>query len=201
MFTRFLCAALLCGSAASAEVVTYKATFQEIIWGSGNVPEDFLGHMSLTWTFDTDAPERDRLTSASLRAFKGGDQPLGNFEPFCDGIVDPTPYNAMCVDAVVEDIGPAGALGDTYLFDGAFGSFGTFSDPPTAEELSEAGVFLGGTIFITFKGPVDFDSDVFLAGSRWVTTAPVPLPASAWLLLAGLGGLAAFRCRRKPGSA
>lgn len=74
------------------------------------------------------------------------------------------------------------------------------------------GVFSGG--FVTWNGPgtIDFDDGsqvVFTlesaavigkgattsTGVEFVSTTPIPLPAAGWLLLAGVGGLAAAKRR------
>lgn len=52
------------------------------------------------------------------------------------------------------------------------------------------------TGFITFTGPFNKDGSSYAAQFKLVDTAPIPLPAAAWMLLAGLGGLFVVGRRR-----
>lgn len=74
-----------------------------------------------------------------------------------------------------------------------------------ATDFADVDLFLGETVHLIFELPSDFD---FLDESVRLTYAyaaelrpvspvnPIPLPASAFLLLGGLGGLAMFRRKR-----
>ena len=82
-----------------------------------------------------------------------------------------------------------------YLGDNDVGSFTSTADVPRAT----AGGASAGSVFVAFTG--EYDAVHFDSGNsnafEFSNVSTVPLPASAFLLMAGLGGLAAMRRRKK----
>lgn len=61
--------------------------------------------------------------------------------------------------------------------------------------IAYSALFNGGTSVLTFFGDFTGDSDNDDLAVR-IDVAPIPLPAAAWMLLGGLGGLALVRRKR-----
>ncbi|NRB36777.1 MAG: VPLPA-CTERM sorting domain-containing protein, partial [Rhodobacteraceae bacterium] len=82
-----------------------------------------------------------------------------------------------------------------YLAGSGVGSFTSTTDVPRAT----FGGASAGSVFVAFTG--EYDAVKFDSGSsnafEFSNVSTVPLPASAFLLMAGLGGLAAMRRRKK----
>ncbi len=77
--------------------------------------------------------------------------------------------------------------GDNYqlFFDGV--SQGTFN----------SNSYVGSTLLTSFAVEATQQNDNFRVRSITYTPAPVPLPAAGWMLLAGIGGIAAMKRRKK----
>lgn len=92
-----------------------------------------------------------------------------------------------CADRVQATLNNATA--QTFTVDGveytinldSFGGFGTEGGLPT---------------FWTVEGQSN-TADLMMSYSTYIPPAPIPLPATAWMLLAGIGGLAAYRRRQR----
>lgn len=77
---------------------------------------------------------------------------------------------------------------------------GTFAISGTASVLAKANTFLAAaSIFagVPAYNLTFLESTSVPVRQNLVTVSPVPLPAAGWLLIAGLGGLAALRRKRK----
>lgn len=77
---------------------------------------------------------------------------------------------------------------------------GTFAASGTAAVVAKADAFLAAAS--AFAGPNTYnltflESTDRLIRQNLITVSPVPLPAAGWLLIVGLGGLAALRRKRK----
>lgn len=116
---------------------------------------------------------------------------------------------------VFRNSGPASNFGDTFSFDFgpglipfAFETLGNGGatvanngvvDPSDTElEIAYSEIFNGGRSINVFFGDsgAGVDGDLDDLGIR-IDVAPIPLPAAGWLMIAGLGGLAALRRKRK----
>lgn len=92
--------------------------------------------------------------------------------------------------------GPVTACPDLVTFLGAVSLFGDTIEVDGENVVLGLEGFAAGTSFLTAEGQ---RNDSVLRASftaNPITVDPVPLPAAGWMLLAGLGGLAAMRRRK-----
>lgn len=61
---------------------------------------------------------------------------------------------------------------------------------------STSSALLGSMSFFNYEGTGVTADWVALSASRTVETAPIPLPAAAWLLVGGIGALGALKRRK-----
>ena len=113
-------------------------------------------------------------------------------------------FNSMGLNETTSVVGtPSGEFSEV-TFDRIAGDLilfgGSLYDVEVSQSLTGVGQtnFLGTQTF-AFDGPVDFTSrsGVFLTATSGPDVAPVPLPAGAWFLLAGLAGIASLKRWKK----
>lgn len=96
--------------------------------------------------------------------------------------------------------GPATACPDLVTFLGAVSLFGDTIEVNGEQVVLGLVGFTAGTTFLTAEG---LRNDAVLRASFTTDPilAPVPLPAAGWMLIAGVGGLAAMRRRKDKAAA
>lgn len=108
------------------------------------------------------------------------------------------------VDAATVTVAP-GLLNFAFCSDGTFGAtLGCIANGEPSVIPPATGFSFGlafddtGRAFLLFgDGAGDADLSDMIVEITGATFAPVPLPAAAWMLLAGVGGLAAMKRRKK----
>jgi hypothetical protein len=61
--------------------------------------------------------------------------------------------------------------------------------PAVGNLAGNAAAYSGGDLFLNLGGPIDYTTAYGYSMAFQTNMTPVPLPAAAWLLLSGLGGL------------
>lgn len=183
----------LCGSAQAA-IVTYDLTFHDqfgAVVGSGVMTFDPVVKEDI-W-LDTEGGTANGFPSGFGRCQPG--------DPFCENLVTWTPVNVLFDIYHLQGLGG----GDSYL-EGGIGrvskhEIGLIPDVWEVFNDNRGSVFL---IYLTnglpsgwfadefcFIDPVD--CSVYDFGGIDATLREVPLPAAAWLFLAGISGLGLYR--------
>lgn len=190
---KFLAVLLLSvfATSSAAEVIRYKANFGPVSWRQYDgvadesydidAPAFYKGYLSVEWAMDTSDP---------------GPQ-LIDFVAFVKGI---GANSAFIFSNDLAYVGQWDSGGFDYgeLYEGWFGPNEEPSQKnPSAEELRRIGMSFGGVVW--GEGGYELGSNFFTFGaeSKWVTTAPVPLPAGFPLLLGALGTLAVWSRKRR----
>ncbi|WP_425098264.1 VPLPA-CTERM sorting domain-containing protein [Tropicibacter sp. S64] len=218
------CAALLASPAIAATITAFDASGNPLagIVGSVDITESLFGTVG-TYNVTNNITGAGRADLHGFGVSNVNTTPwVGTVgDTFgCANAVGNPDYSNICYDAVVVDASnwatafPEVFSGLTLSFQDVFGDFASVVGTDNVFNYyyhSDGSLGAGGSIdnFFGFEGFAVASSIIgafeygggnfgyFTAGVAGPGGPEVPLPAAGWMLLAGLGGLAAMRRRRK----
>jgi hypothetical protein len=188
--TLTLAGAVVAGSAAVSSAATTVVDFDDLV-GGGIVADGYGGiNWGGEWSY-YDSPQFPYTPKSDFtRIFTTGNAVGAAFSFLQDVVFDGAWFSGFDIETITFDLWLNGASVAT-------ASSSPLSDIPTFLASGYSG--LVDQVFVSGSDSLGISLGFYVMDDVTYTTdvAPIPVPAAAWLLLSGLGGLAVLRRGRK----